>query len=39
MPLVRRMLARPTFKGGWSKLTVGQSMLHPIRILTARRLP
>lgn len=39
MPVVRRMLARPTFKGGWSKQTVGQSMTQPIKILTARRLP
>lgn len=39
MPIVRKMLAQPTFKGGWSKLTVGQSMIHPIKILTARRLP
>jgi peptidyl-prolyl cis-trans isomerase A (cyclophilin A) len=39
MPIVKKMLAQPTFKGGWSKQTVGQSMTHPIKILTARRLP
>jgi len=37
MPLVRRMLAAPTFKGGWSPDTKGQQIVHPIRILSARR--
>jgi peptidyl-prolyl cis-trans isomerase A (cyclophilin A) len=39
MPVVRRMLAQPTFPGGWSKETVGQQMRHPVRIISARRLP
>jgi len=37
MPLVRRMLAAPTFKGGWSADTKGQQIIHPIRILSAHR--
>ena len=37
MPLVRTMLAAPTFKGGWSADTKGQQIIHPIRILSARR--
>jgi peptidyl-prolyl cis-trans isomerase A (cyclophilin A) len=39
MPVVRRMLARPTFPGGWSKETAGQQMRHPVRIISAHRLP
>lgn len=39
MPVVRKMLAQPTYRGGWSKQTVGQSMVHPIRIIAAKRLP
>ncbi len=38
MPLVRRMLAAPTFKGGWSKDTQGQQIIHPIRIISAHRI-
>ena len=37
MGVVRRMLAAPTFKGGWSADTQGQQIVHPIRILSARR--
>ena len=37
MPLVHRMLAAPTFRGGWSKDTQGQQIMHPIRIVSARR--
>jgi peptidyl-prolyl cis-trans isomerase A (cyclophilin A) len=37
MPLVRRMLAAPTFKGGWSADTKGQQIVHPFRILGAHR--
>ena len=37
MPLVRKMLAAPTFKGGWSKDTQGQQIIHPIRIVSAKR--
>ncbi len=39
MAVVRQMLAAPTFKGGWSAETQGQSIAHPIRIISARRLP
>jgi peptidyl-prolyl cis-trans isomerase A (cyclophilin A) len=38
MALVRRMLAAPTFRGGWSKDTQGQQIVHPIRILSAQRI-
>ena len=38
MALVRRMLAAPTFKGGWSKDTQGQQIVHPIRIVRAQRI-
>lgn len=38
MPLVRKMLAAPTFRGGWSADTKGQQIIHPIRILSARRI-
>ncbi len=37
MPLVRRMLAAPTFRGGWSADTKGQQIVHPIRIVSAKR--
>ncbi len=37
MALVRKMLAAPTFKGGWSADTKGQQIIHPIRILSAHR--
>ena len=37
MPLVRTMLAAPTFKGGWSADTQGQQIIHPIRIVGAHR--
>ncbi len=39
MPLIRRMLAAPTYAGGWSYDTIGQSIVKPIPIVTARRLP
>ncbi len=38
MPLVRRILAMPTWPGGWSQATKGQSVRDPVRILTARRI-
>ncbi|MEH3105957.1 MAG: peptidylprolyl isomerase [Sphingomonas fennica] len=38
MPIVRRMLAMPTFPGGWSRTTIGQSLRQPVRILSARRI-
>jgi peptidyl-prolyl cis-trans isomerase A (cyclophilin A) len=37
MPLVRKMLAAPTFRGGWSADTKGQQIIHPIRIVSAHR--
>ena len=39
MPLIRRMLAAPTFPGGWSYDTIGQSIVRPVPIVTARRVP
>lgn len=36
MDLVRRMLAAPTYPGGRSENTKGQTMVKPIRILTVR---
>lgn len=39
MAVVHKMLAQQTYRGGWSQQTVGQSMIHPIRIISARRLP
>ena len=37
MPVVRKMLAAPTWPGGRSENTIGQSIRAPIRILSARR--
>jgi len=37
MPLIRRMLAMPTYPGGRSKDTVGQSIIDPVTIRTVRR--
>jgi peptidyl-prolyl cis-trans isomerase A (cyclophilin A) len=39
MPLVRKMLAAPTYPGGRSANTKGQTMIAPVRIISARRLP
>jgi peptidyl-prolyl cis-trans isomerase A (cyclophilin A) len=36
MDLIRRMLAAPTYPGGRSENTKGQTMVKPIRILTIR---
>jgi peptidyl-prolyl cis-trans isomerase A (cyclophilin A) len=36
MDLVRRMLAAPTYPGGRSEATKGQTMIKPIRIVTVR---
>lgn len=38
MPIVRKMLAGKTFPGGWSKETVDQQLVHPIRIVSTHRL-
>lgn len=37
MPVVRRILALPTWPGGYSYTTMGQSLRAPVRILSARR--
>lgn len=37
MDVVRRILAGPTYPGGRSKLTMGQQLKQPIRIIAARR--
>jgi peptidyl-prolyl cis-trans isomerase A (cyclophilin A) len=37
MPLVRKMLAAPTYPGGRSENTKGQTMISPVRIISARR--
>jgi peptidyl-prolyl cis-trans isomerase A (cyclophilin A) len=39
MDVVRRILAKPTYPGGRSMTTLGQSIRQPVRILSARRLP
>jgi peptidyl-prolyl cis-trans isomerase A (cyclophilin A) len=37
-PAVRRILAAPTFPGGYSRETMGQIIREPFRIVSARRL-
>lgn len=37
MPLVRKMLAAPTYPGGRTATTKGQQIISPIRIISARR--
>ena len=39
MAVVKRILALPTYPGGWSAETKGQSIIKEPRILSARRLP
>ena len=39
MPVVHRILALPTYPGGYSKATKGQSIIAPVKIITARRIP
>ncbi len=39
MPVIRRILALPTWPGGYSETTKGQSIRKPVRILSARRVP
>jgi peptidyl-prolyl cis-trans isomerase A (cyclophilin A) len=39
MPVVRKMLLAPTFKGGWSSDTKDQSIIHRISITSVRRVP
>jgi peptidyl-prolyl cis-trans isomerase A (cyclophilin A) len=38
MDVARRILAKPTFPGGYDFLTIGQTIRQPIKILSARRL-
>ena len=37
--VARRILSKPTFPGGYSAETLGQTIRRPVRILTVRRLP
>ncbi len=37
MPIVSRILALPTYKGGYSYTTMGQSIIKRVKIATARR--
>lgn len=39
MAAVKTILAAPTYPGGYSQTTKGQSIVKPIRIVTARRVP
>lgn len=38
MDVVRRILALPTYKGGFSYATMGQSIRKPVKIITARKI-
>jgi peptidyl-prolyl cis-trans isomerase A (cyclophilin A) len=37
MPAVRKILAKPTYPGGRSANTMGQQIIEPVRIISARR--
>lgn len=37
MEIVRKMLALKTYKGGYSRTTMGQSIINRVRIISARR--
>ncbi|MGE3746387.1 MAG: peptidylprolyl isomerase [Sphingomonadaceae bacterium] len=39
MEIVRKILALPTYKGGYSRTTMGQSIIDRVKIVSARRLP
>lgn len=39
MDVVRTILAGETHPGGWSQTTKGQSLVKPVRIISARRVP
>jgi peptidyl-prolyl cis-trans isomerase A (cyclophilin A) len=39
MPLIHKMLDAPTYPGGYSYDTIGQTIIRKIPIVTARRLP
>jgi peptidyl-prolyl cis-trans isomerase A (cyclophilin A) len=38
-PVLDKILALPTFPGGYSKETMGQTIRNPLRIISARRVP
>ena len=38
MAIVRKILAAPTYKGGWSSDTMGQSIIKPVQIISAHRI-
>ena len=37
MPLVHRILALPTYPGGYSRETIGQTIREPVRIIAPKR--
>ncbi|SMF75147.1 peptidylprolyl isomerase [Allosphingosinicella indica] len=37
MPVVQKILAKPTYPGGRSQNTMGQSIMKPVKIISARR--
>ncbi|MGD9812585.1 MAG: peptidylprolyl isomerase [Sphingobium sp.] len=39
MEIVRKILALPTYKGGYSRTTMGQSIIDRVKIVSARRVP
>lgn len=38
MPIVRKILALPTYPGGYSKMTMGQTIIDKVRIVSAKRI-
>jgi len=38
-PVLEKILAMPTFPGGYSRETMGQTIREPVRIISARRVP
>jgi peptidyl-prolyl cis-trans isomerase A (cyclophilin A) len=38
-PVLEKILALPTFPGGYSRETIGQTIRNPVRIISARRVP
>jgi peptidyl-prolyl cis-trans isomerase A (cyclophilin A) len=39
MAVARKILIEPTFPGGYSYDTIGQTLRHPVKIVSARRVP
>lgn len=39
MPVVKKILAAPTYPGGYDEATLGQVIRNPVQIISARRLP